>query len=381
MVQVLSAPAPAPGCASGLNTSPPSRAGREAAATGASPVRRGCFRVRSDSGFAFRRPTSGCAAAGGRHQGAPSRWSCWARFRPRRRRRLRARPGTGTAGARRSHGDEAPGGQEGAPAQGRAPGGGTAAVHGPHERPPLPLPRPALHLAPALHGGPHALSPRPLQDGADEQLLPVAVLRAAEDRSEADEACRGRSREEMKKRKPEGHSLRGATWCSGVLTWILFSLLQPSAFPLGTRAEDQWCFCLSGRNARWLCRGSPGWRLPEQPGGDAEPLQVPEHEHVAAQAAAGPGLRGHHRLPAPQPPGHAGHVRLQRPAQDAVPVPADRQLQHRAQRPGRPAPGEPQHRGPGEVRPPGASWGLRGARAAVALWRGRAFSRRPHARV
>ena len=32
----------------------------------------------------------------------------------------------------------------------------------------------------------------------------------------------------------------GATWCSGVLTWILFSLLQPSAFPLGTRAEDQW---------------------------------------------------------------------------------------------------------------------------------------------
>ncbi|XP_059765456.1 protein O-mannose kinase isoform X1 [Balaenoptera ricei] len=99
-------------------------------------------------------------------------------------------------GARRSHGDEAPGGQEGAPAQGRAPGGGTAAVHGPHERPPLPLPRPALHLAPALHGGPHALSPRPLQDGADEQLLPVAVLRAAEDRSEADEACRGRSREE-----------------------------------------------------------------------------------------------------------------------------------------------------------------------------------------
>lgn len=94
------------------------------------------------------------------------------------------------------HGDEAPGGQERAPAQGRAPGGGTAAVHGPHERPPLPLPRLALHLAPALHGGPHALSLRPLQDGADEQLLPVAVLRAAEDRSEADEACRGRSREE-----------------------------------------------------------------------------------------------------------------------------------------------------------------------------------------
>ena len=61
-------------------------------------MRRGCFRVRSDSGFAFRRPTFGCAAAGGRHQGAPSRWSCWARFRPRRRRRLRARPGAGTAG-------------------------------------------------------------------------------------------------------------------------------------------------------------------------------------------------------------------------------------------------------------------------------------------
>ncbi|XP_049560160.1 protein O-mannose kinase isoform X2 [Orcinus orca] len=102
-------------------------------------------------------------------------------------------------GARRSqrHGDEAPGGQERAPAQGRAPGGGTAAVHGPHERPPLPVPRLALHLAPALHGGPHTLSLRPLQDGADEQLLPVAVLRAAEDRSEADEACRGRSREEM----------------------------------------------------------------------------------------------------------------------------------------------------------------------------------------
>ncbi|XP_028337303.1 protein O-mannose kinase isoform X1 [Physeter macrocephalus] len=101
-------------------------------------------------------------------------------------------------GARRSqrHGDKAPGGQERAPAQGRAPGGGTAALHGPHERPPLPLPRPALHLAPALHGGPHTLSLRPLQDGAGEQLLPVAVLRAAEDRSEADEACRGRSREE-----------------------------------------------------------------------------------------------------------------------------------------------------------------------------------------
>nr|XP_030690438.1 protein O-mannose kinase isoform X3 [Globicephala melas]XP_030690446.1 protein O-mannose kinase isoform X3 [Globicephala melas] len=105
----------------------------------------------------------------------------------------------GEEGARRSqrHGDEAPGGQERAPAQGRAPGGGTAAVHGPHERPPLPVPRLALHLAPALHGGPHTLSLWPLQDGADEQLLPVAVLRAAEDRSEADEACRGRSREEM----------------------------------------------------------------------------------------------------------------------------------------------------------------------------------------
>nr|XP_030690456.1 protein O-mannose kinase isoform X4 [Globicephala melas] len=112
----------------------------------------------------------------------------------------------GEEGARRSqrHGDEAPGGQERAPAQGRAPGGGTAAVHGPHERPPLPVPRLALHLAPALHGGPHTLSLWPLQDGADEQLLPVAVLRAAEDRSEADEACRGRSREESVSVRVEG---------------------------------------------------------------------------------------------------------------------------------------------------------------------------------
>ena len=74
-------------------------------------MRRGCFRVRSDSGFAFRRPTFGCAAAGGRHQGAPSRWSCWARFRPRRRRRLRARPGAGTAGRGGGPGEGAAGGR------------------------------------------------------------------------------------------------------------------------------------------------------------------------------------------------------------------------------------------------------------------------------
>ena len=59
------------------------------------------------------------------------------------------------------------------------------------------------------------------------------------------------------------------------------------------------------------------------------------------------------RLCAPQPFGHAGHVQLQQPVQDTVPVPANHQLQHRAQRPGHLAPGEPQLN-LGEVWPPGA---------------------------
>ena len=99
--------------------------------------------------------------------------------------------------------------RKGPPAQGHALGGGAAVLHGPHERPPLPRPRPALHPALALRGGPWPLptpapTPQPLQLGADDQLLPAAALRAAEGRREAAGACQGRSQEKSVSVRVEG---------------------------------------------------------------------------------------------------------------------------------------------------------------------------------